>query len=89
MFCVVQGFVAAQPCANRQIWPFARMPAIGPLPSHTFSMRESPVCRAKKHCYLCDRTHSLTIKRISEQLALQYFWVSYLTGFSADLLWFA
>ena len=58
----------------------ARMPTIVPLPGHTFSMRESPVRRAKKPCYLYNWTHSLTIKRIGEQLALQYFWVSYLTG---------
>ena len=46
----------------------------------TLLVCESPVRRAKKPCYLCDRlTHSLTIKRISEQLALQYFWVSCLT----------
>ena len=48
-------------------------------------MRESPVRRAKKPCYLCDRlTHSLTIKRISERLALQHFWVSYLTNWHRD-----
>ena len=51
-------------------------------------MRESPVRRAKKPCYLCDQlTRSLTIKRISKQLALQYFWVSYLTHLSNVHWW--
>ena len=84
LMCVHDTIVAAQPCANRPIWPFAHMPAVGLLPGHTFSMHESPVRRAKKPCYLCDWTHSLTVKRIRKQLALQYFWVSYITNWHSD-----
>ena len=72
--------VAAQPFANRLIWPFAHMPVLAHCRA-TPLVCMSHLCAGLKSlvAFVNRLTHSLTIKRISEQLALPYFWVSYLT----------